>query len=61
MNSLCGYLRLIADDNVILHGMRNVVYRELQEGPLWNIDQTPAGPGGTVIIRVGPRDHCHAL
>lgn len=57
----CGYLRLIADDNVVLHGMRNVIYRKLQEGPLWNIDQTLACPGGSMIKRVGPRDQCHTL
>lgn len=51
-------LRLIADEDVVLHRVRDVVDRELQEGPLWDVDQADTGPGGTAVLRDGPRDHC---
>lgn len=55
------YLRFIADEDVVLHGVRDVVYRELQVGPLWDVDQAGTCPGGTAVQRVGPWDYCHSL
>lgn len=54
-------LRFITDEDVILHGVGDVVHGELQEGPLWDVDQTDACPGGTTVQRMGPRDHRHSL
>lgn len=55
------YLRFVADEDVILHGSGDVVHSELQEGPLWDIDQTNSGPGGTAVQWVGPGNHSHSL
>lgn len=55
------YLRLIADEDVILHGVRNVVHRELQEGPLWHTNQANTSPGGSTVLRVGTWNNCHSL
>ena len=55
------YLRLIADDDVILHGVRDVVHGELQEGPLGNVDQADARPGGTAVLGVGSLHHGDTL
>lgn len=55
------YLRFVADEDVVLHGVGDVVHSELQEGPLWDIDQTNTSPGRTAVQRVGPWDHCHSL
>lgn len=55
------YLRLVADEDVVLHWMRDVVDRELQEGPFWDVDQANTCPGGTAVQRVRPGDHSHSL
>lgn len=55
------YLGLIANYDVILHGVRNVVNTEDQEGAFWNVDQTQTGPRGTAVQGVWPGHNCHAL
>lgn len=55
------YLGLVADEDVVLHGVGDVVHRELQEGPFWNINQADTCPGGIAIQRVGSWDHCYSL
>lgn len=55
------YLGFVADHDVVLHGKGNVVHRELQEGALWDIDQTDTCPGGGTVVRVGPWDDSHSL
>lgn len=32
------YLRFVSDEDVVFHGLGNVVHRELQEGSLWDIN-----------------------
>jgi len=55
------YLRLVAYDDVILHGVGDVVHGELQEGSLGNVDQADARPGGAAVLGVGPLHHRHPL
>lgn len=54
-------LGFVADQDVVLHGKGDVVHGELQEGTLWDIDQTDTCPGGSAVVRVGPRNHGHSL
>lgn len=55
------YLRFVADEDVVLHGVGDVVHRELQEGPLWDINQANTCPGGTAVQGVWPWNDCHPL
>lgn len=55
------YLRLVADQDVVLHGEGDVVHEELQKGALWDVDQTNTCPGGRAVMRVGPWNHSHSL
>ena len=41
--------------------MRDVVHGELQEGPLGNVDQADARPGGTAVLGVGSLHHGDTL
>lgn len=55
------YLRLITNQDVVLYGVRDVVYSELEEGPLGNVGQADTCPGGTTVLRVWPLVHRHSL
>lgn len=41
--------------------MGDVVHRELQVGPLGDVDQADACPGGTAVLWVGSLHHRHTL
>lgn len=58
---IASYLRLVADEDVILHRVGDVVHSELEKRPLWDVDQTDTCPGGAAVQRVGPRDYGHSL
>ena len=55
------YLRFVADEDVVLHRVGDVVHGELQVTLLRDINQTHTCPGGAAVQRVGPRDHRHLL
>ena len=55
------HLWFVADDDVVLHGVGEVVDGELQVGALWDVDQSRTGPGGVTVLWVWPRYVCHSL
>lgn len=55
------HLRLISDEDVILHGVRDVVHGELEEGSFRDIDQANTSPGGAAVKWVWPGNYCHSL
>ena len=55
------HLGLVADEDVVLHGVGDVVDGELQERPLGHVDEPHARPGGAAVLGVWPLDHRHSL
>jgi hypothetical protein len=54
-------LRLVADEDVVLHGVGDVVNGELQVGPLGNVDKTYPCPGGATVLRARSLHYCQTL
>lgn len=55
------HLRLVANEQVVVHGVRDIVDVELQVLPLRHVDEAHARPGGAAIQRVGPGHQRHPL
>lgn len=55
------HLRLVANEQVVVHGVRDVVNVELQVRPLRHVDKAHARPGGAAVQRVGPGHQRHPL
>ena len=59
--SVCVYLWFIANKDVVVHGLWDVVDDELQVGSFWYVDETHAGPRRTAIQGIRPLHHRHTL
>lgn len=55
------YLRFIANDDVILHGVGDVVNAEFKIGTFGNIHKTNTGPRRRSVLRVRSRDNGYTL